>query len=73
MNPPISHPPTFSDANQEDQRQAGLAHIEQVRLLVLGMEQRLQKREEKLSRTVERAEHESRRYEQLSKDVVIEA
>lgn len=72
MNTPTSRPHASSDTNQE-QRQAVLAHVEQVRLLVLGMEQRLQKREEKLSRTVERAEHESRRYEQLSKDVVIEA
>ncbi|TFY60750.1 hypothetical protein EVJ58_g4954 [Rhodofomes roseus] len=41
-----------------------MAHIEQVRLLILGMEQRLQFREEKLAKTIERAEAEGARCEQ---------
>ncbi|KAI0728362.1 hypothetical protein C8Q72DRAFT_779977 [Fomitopsis betulina] len=41
-----------------------MAHIEQVRLLILGMEQRLQSREEKLVKTIQRAEAEGARFEQ---------
>lgn len=46
-----------------------MAHIEQVRLLILGMEQRLQSREEKLVKTIQRAEAEGTRFEQ-SKQVL---
>ncbi|KAI4517344.1 hypothetical protein K525DRAFT_211107 [Schizophyllum commune Loenen D] len=42
---------------------AHLAQLEQVRLLVLGMEQRLRAREEKLEAVVRRAEGEGARYE----------
>jgi hypothetical protein len=45
------------------------AHIENVKLLVLGMEQRLQTREGKLTKTIEKAEKESQRFEILRKDV----
>jgi len=45
------------------------AQIEQLRLLILGMEQRLQMREEKLVKTVERAEDEGRRFEVLRSEV----
>jgi len=40
-----------------------LAHIEQVRMLILGMEQRLQTREDKLMKTIECAETEGARFE----------
>jgi len=50
-------------------RQQALAHIEQVRLLILGMEQRLQTREEKLVKTLERAEGEGRRFDELRKEI----
>lgn len=46
------------------------AHAEQVRLLILGMEQRLQTREEKLQRSVERAEAEGQRFEQIRREVL---
>lgn len=46
-----------------------LAHVEQVRLLILGMEQRLQTREEKLTKTMEKAESESRRFEELQQEL----
>lgn len=52
------------------QQAATLAHVEQVRMLILGMEQRLQTREEKLTKTVERAELEGRKYEQGRKALV---
>lgn len=58
-------PPTDEPSNQ-----ATLAHIEQIRLLILGMEQRLQGREEKLIKTVERAEAESARFEDIRKEVL---
>jgi len=45
--------------------QATLAHIEQVRLLILGMEQRLQLREEKLEKTVEAAQAQGARLEEM--------
>jgi hypothetical protein len=44
---------------------ATMAHIEQVRLLVLGMDQRLQAREEKLNKTIEKAETEGMEFEDM--------
>ncbi|KIP04921.1 hypothetical protein PHLGIDRAFT_108907 [Phlebiopsis gigantea 11061_1 CR5-6] len=41
------------------------AYIDQVRLLVIGMEQRLQTREEKLTRSLEEAKAESAKFEEL--------
>ncbi|KAF5384838.1 hypothetical protein D9615_000905 [Tricholomella constricta] len=40
------------------------ARVEQVRMLILGMEQRLQVREEKLAKSIERAESQERRFEE---------
>jgi hypothetical protein len=47
-----------------------MAQVEQVRLLVLGMEERLRVREEKLVKTMEKADQESHRFEVLRKDLV---
>ena len=47
-----------------------MAQVEQVRLLVLGMEERLRVREEKLVKTMETADQESHRFEVLRKDLV---
>ena len=58
------------DHNQPPQQSLNLAQIEQVRMLILGMEQRLQVREEKLIKTVERAEDEGRRFEALRSEIV---
>ncbi|TDL26421.1 hypothetical protein BD410DRAFT_783477 [Rickenella mellea] len=49
--------------------EATRAHLEQVRLLVLGMEQRLQTREEKLAQVIQRAETESSRFSTLRHEV----
>jgi len=46
------------------------AHLEQVRLLILGMEQRLLAREEVLNKTIERAETEGGRFEEMGRNVV---
>ncbi|KAH9486092.1 hypothetical protein JR316_0000156 [Psilocybe cubensis] len=48
---------------REAQRQAALAQIEQVRMLILGMDQKLDTREEKLNKMLERAEEEGRKFE----------
>ncbi|KII93008.1 hypothetical protein PLICRDRAFT_99923 [Plicaturopsis crispa FD-325 SS-3] len=50
--------------------EASQVHVEQVRLLILGMEQRLQAREEKLVKSVQRAEAEGARFEEMRKEVV---
>ena len=48
---------------EEIHRQAQIAHLEQLRMLILGMEQRLEVREEKLVKAVEQAKNEGKRYE----------
>ncbi|KAK2459551.1 hypothetical protein APHAL10511_008430 [Amanita phalloides] len=50
-------------------REATLAHIESIRLLVMGIEQRLQTREEKLVKTVEKAENEGKKFEAFKRDL----
>ena len=55
-------PPATTDAT--------MAQIEQVRLLILGMEQRLQSREEKLVKSIEKAEEEGSRFEEIRKQVM---
>ncbi|KAJ7015891.1 hypothetical protein C8F04DRAFT_1021580 [Mycena alexandri] len=68
--PPSSEPPGPADGRfQLEQQQATLAHIEQVRMLIMGMEQRLQTREDKLVKSVERAESEGRRFEELRSEI----
>ena len=46
------------------------AYIEQVRLLVIGMEQRLQARERKLLNNIEQAEAEAAKFEDLRKQIL---
>ncbi|KAI0053466.1 hypothetical protein FA95DRAFT_1552520 [Auriscalpium vulgare] len=64
--PDASAPAPPSQASVE----ATLAHVEQVRLLILGMEQRLQSREESLVKTIEKAEGEGARFDQMRKNVL---
>ncbi|KAF8648785.1 hypothetical protein AX16_006167 [Volvariella volvacea WC 439] len=49
------------------QHQATVAHLEQVRMLILGMEKRLSTREEQLAKTVERAEGEVKKLDAMHK------
>jgi hypothetical protein len=62
--------PTLANGSlsQKASAEATMAHVEQVRLLVLGMEERLRTREEKLVKTMEKADQESHRFEVLRKD-----
>lgn len=55
--------PTFPNAQSSD-AESTKAYLDQVRLLILGMEQRLKDREEKLAKAVETAETEGARYEE---------
>ncbi|KAI6031003.1 hypothetical protein EDC04DRAFT_74149 [Pisolithus marmoratus] len=50
--------------------EATRAQFEQVRLLILGMEQRMQEREEKLDKTIERAETQEMKCEALRKETL---
>jgi len=64
--------PTAADGNLNSKAsmEGTMAHVEQVRLLVLGMEDRLRVREEKLAKTMEKADQVSHRFEVLSKDAL---
>ncbi|KAG0706691.1 hypothetical protein DFH29DRAFT_798100 [Suillus ampliporus] len=50
--------------------EATLTQVEQIRLLVLGMEQRMQNREEKLAKTIEHAEAQEIKCDALKKEVM---
>ncbi|KAG1797972.1 uncharacterized protein BJ212DRAFT_267992 [Suillus subaureus] len=65
-NPDSSTSATVSQAAVE----ATLSQVEQIRLLVLGMEQRLQNREEKLAKTIEHAEAQEIKCDALKKEVM---
>jgi len=62
--------PEANAPTQPHSAEATMAHIEQVRLLILGMEQRLQSREDKLLKTIERAESEGSRFEERKKQLL---
>ncbi|RPD64636.1 hypothetical protein L226DRAFT_549426 [Lentinus tigrinus ALCF2SS1-7] len=60
-----------SDASQSQASiEATKAYLEQVRLAILGMEQRMQSREDKLAKHIERAEAEGARFEEIRKQVL---
>jgi hypothetical protein len=61
--------PAPSPASKEETK-ATLSHIEQVRLLILGMEERVQVREQKLVKSMEKAEREGGRFEKMRKEVL---
>ena len=50
--------------------EATKAYLEQVRLTILGMEQRMQSREEKLAKHIERAEAEGARFEEVCRQAL---
>jgi hypothetical protein len=53
-------------AEPSDHRHSQVAEqIQQIRMLILGMDQRLQNRQEKLDQEIKRAEKEGQRYEEL--------
>ena len=68
------HPVSISHAasilpipTQPSDPESQKAYLDQVRLLILGMEQRMKDREEKLAKAIDAAEAEGRRYEEAKK------
>ena len=64
--PPAPAPAASSPADVDATR----AYLEQVRLTILGMEQRLQAREDKLAKHIERAEAEGARFEEVRRQTL---
>ena len=64
--PQSGTPDSVSQATVE----STLSQMEQIRLLVLGMEQRMQNREEKLAKTIEHAETQEIKCDALKKEVM---
>ncbi|KAK0464264.1 uncharacterized protein EV420DRAFT_1302529 [Desarmillaria tabescens] len=64
-----SLPSAASDASGDINNAALLARLDQIRLTVLGMEQRALQREEKLNKNIQVAEAEARKYEDISKSL----
>lgn len=60
-SPPITSGPSAAEAAEQ---------AKQVRLLVLGMQQRLEVREEKLEQSIRRAETEAAKFEQLRREIL---
>ncbi|KAI0320050.1 hypothetical protein OF83DRAFT_1106771 [Amylostereum chailletii] len=65
QSPQLNQGNSPSTADAQATAEATMAHVEQVRLLILGMEQRLSAREETLKKTVQRAEVEGGRFEEM--------
>jgi len=49
--------------------EAAIAQIEQVKLMILGMDQRLETREAEITANIKRAQGESSRFEEMRKQV----
>ncbi|KAJ8075056.1 hypothetical protein PM082_019383 [Marasmius tenuissimus] len=62
-----------SAASNDQDRKALAAHIDQVRMLVLGVEQRVQAREDKLRSRMDKAEEEAKRFEALRKEIATDS
>ena len=63
----LLRPPAPDSKPSQESLNATLAHVEKVRLMILGIEQRLQVREEKLVKTLEKAEKEGARFHEMGK------
>jgi len=50
--------------------EATIAHIEQVKLMILGMDQRLESREAEITTNIKRAQGESSKFEEMRKKVL---
>ncbi|KIJ66592.1 hypothetical protein HYDPIDRAFT_174631 [Hydnomerulius pinastri MD-312] len=68
--PPPADPSDSAPAASQASVEATLAQMEQIRFLVLGMEQRMQEREDKLTKTIERAEAQEVKCETLRNEVL---
>jgi hypothetical protein len=59
-----------TDEQKVQSVEAAIAHIEQVKLMILGMDQRLESRETEISTNIKRAQAESTRFEEMRKQVL---
>lgn len=50
--------------------EATIAHVEQIKLMLLGMDQRLENREVEIAANIKRAQAESSRFEEMKKQVL---
>ena len=55
---------------QKKSVEAAIAHIEQVKLMILGMDQRMESREAEITANIKRAQAESSRFEEMRKQVL---
>ncbi|KAM5539968.1 hypothetical protein V8D89_006471 [Ganoderma adspersum] len=71
-NPGKSSGPAASGGAPSDKAsvEATKAYVEQMRLMILGMEQRMQSREDKLAKHIERAEAEGARFEEVRRQAL---
>ncbi|KAI9066467.1 hypothetical protein FKP32DRAFT_1589534 [Trametes sanguinea] len=70
-SPSSGKPPAGAPQESGASVDSTMAYIEQVRLLIIGMEQRLQSREDKLLKHIERAETEGARFEEVKKQTSV--
>jgi len=69
---PGSSPQNQQQSDQQKQSvEATIAHIEQVKLMILGMDQRLETREAEIGANIKRAQGESSRFEDMRKQVLM--
>lgn len=71
-NPGKPSGPAASEKAPSDKAsvEATKAYVEQMRLMILGMEQRMQSREDKLAKHIERAEAEGARFEEVRRQAL---
>jgi hypothetical protein len=63
----------LSEQQAEQQKKSvegTIAHIEQIKLMILGMDQRLENREAEIAANIKRAQVESSRFEEMRKQVL---
>lgn len=72
VSSPTNANPQNQDQAEEQKKsvEAAIAHIEQVKLMILGMDQRLENREGEIMANIKRAQGESSRFEEMRKQVL---
>ncbi|EGO05430.1 hypothetical protein SERLA73DRAFT_83108 [Serpula lacrymans var. lacrymans S7.3] len=63
---------TSAQPSSQASHESTMAYMDQIRMLILGMEKQIQTREETLTKTIERAEGEKTKYENIRKEVLAE-
>ncbi|KAI0079546.1 hypothetical protein K474DRAFT_589663 [Panus rudis PR-1116 ss-1] len=63
-------PSTNANGDTEQDPQAAMNYIENVRLMIIGMEERLDKREQKLQETMHKAQTESAKFQEYQRQIL---